>query len=88
MSEIIKVIGTEQSCNTTANTFAGSKWVRLVNVNTSSLLITRAYSNGAVIGTFSLAAGSSCIAEKNPTDTLASNTASAFVLGTTVAYKN
>jgi hypothetical protein len=87
MSEFVKPIGTEQYCNTVANTFGGNRFVRVTNINTSPWLITRANSSGT-IGTFTILPNQSVTVEKYFTETLASNTASNFVVASPVAKKD
>ena len=87
MSEFVKSIGTEQYCNTTANTISGARFVRLVNSNnTTAFLITRA-NTGGTIGTFTLNASQTVTTEKYFTDTLIANTTGNYVFAAPVAFK-
>lgn len=87
MPGIFKVLGTEAACNTTASSFGNNKVVRLVNTDTAAHLVTVA-NTGGTIATITVNASESLLIEKNPTDTLASNAATAVVKGTPVAYRN
>jgi len=86
MAEVVKVIGVEQSANTTANTFGGNKVVRLANIDTAAYLITHVTASGN--NTLTLPAATVLYLEKAPTDLIAANTASSGkVLAVPVAYK-
>jgi hypothetical protein len=78
MADPIKVIGSEQACNTTPNTFNLASLVRVLNANTTAFtLITQKYANGTTKSTFSVgfagSDGSVTYVIKDPTDTLQSN---------------
>lgn len=90
MSEPMKVLGQETSCNTTPNTFNLATFVRVLNANTSTFtLITQKFSNGNTKSTFTLGfAGSDesiTYVIKDPTDTLQSNN-DVFVKGVPVGF--
>jgi hypothetical protein len=88
MTDYIKPIGTEQFCNSTANSVSNSRFVRLLNSNTTTpFLITRANTSGA-IGTFTIGAGQTLVAEKYFTETLAANTATNVIFAAPVAKKD
>lgn len=85
---IIKILGSEVSCNSTASNFSSARLVRIVNKNnTVHTLITQAYSNSTVIGTLTIRANSDVLLEKGMTDTIISNNNS-DVVAVSVAYKN
>ena len=79
MSTIIRPLGTEISCNTTANSYSADV-VRLWNSNTTTpYLVTRAFANGVAIGTVTIGPNMEMYIDKTPTDLLSSNnTASAI----------
>jgi hypothetical protein len=81
----IKLRGTEQFCNSTASTFGLATLVRILETGTGNALITHANSS-ATIGTVTIRQGGDAFVIKNPTDTLASN--SATVVGVQVAFGN
>lgn len=68
----IKLEGSEIAL-TTANTVGDSSVVRLYA--TANVVITQAYANTDIVGTFTLGAGQQETIYKGPTDTLAANTA-------------
>lgn len=89
MADPIKVLGTEQACNATPNTFGLATLVRVVNTDANnSALITQNYANGDPKSTFTLGfAGSDYSREyviKETTETLESN--SAAVVAVSVGY--
>jgi hypothetical protein len=72
--DIVKTVGTEFAlAASSANNFSNNRLVRFVS--SANTLITRAYSNGVAIGTFSIPSGQIVFAAKEPTDTFASNAA-------------
>jgi hypothetical protein len=81
MADSIKLLASSVSVNSTPNNISTASLVRLVNVHTAPLLITQALANGTAIGTIILAGSGgdgSCIdLMKEPTDTVAANTATA-----------
>lgn len=88
MSQKLKVLGVEQSCNTTANTYGNNQLVRVVHIGLASAghLVTCKYANGDVKYTVTIAGGDSLILSKGFTDTLQSNAADTSVLAVPVAY--
>jgi hypothetical protein len=85
---VIKLLASEAGCNSTPSTFGGSRLVRIVNKETSTVaLITHKAGGGATIGTISILPQTELTIEKTATDTLESNNAS-NVLAVPVAYKN
>ena len=87
MTEFVKSIGTEQFCNSTANTISGARFVRLLNSNTTTtFLITRANTTTNV-GTFTIGAGQTVVAEKYFTETFVANTATNVIFAAPVAFK-
>lgn len=71
---IIKVINSEISLTTSANTINTAVAVRLLNSNTTtSALITRRDSSNNILGTFTLTPSKEQFVRKMQTDTLASN---------------
>jgi hypothetical protein len=84
--EVIKVLASETTCNSTAQTYNGNKLIRLFNNTASPVLITRLAANTSVtIGTFTLAANAQCACAKDATDNL---TANASILAVPVAFAN
>jgi hypothetical protein len=86
MTTTIKLKGSESYCNTVANTFGNSHVVRLLNINTAPWLITHANTSGTV-GTITINNGQEFFVEKQPTDTLASNTASNYIVAVPVSFR-
>lgn len=84
MSAVLKVIGVEQACNTTPNTFNSAKLLRVTETGTGNALITR--NDGANNYTFTLRLGTTEYVEKAMTDTLSSNTTT--VVAVPVAFRN
>lgn len=84
MADSIKLLSSSVSVNSTANSISLASLVRLVNVHTAPLLVTQALANGTTVGTIVLpgsGADGSCIdLMKEPTDTIAANTATANLL--------
>jgi len=86
MAETITIKGTEAPCNATANTFGGSKVVRLINTGTTPVLITQANST-VNTGTFTLLANSVVYVVKSSSDTLVSaNNSTILAVGTSYSY--
>jgi len=86
---ILKPLGTERSCNTTANTYGNNVLVRLTHSGavTTSHLITCKYSNGTVRYTVSITGSTSAIVEKGTTDTLESSDTGTTIGAVAIAYK-
>lgn len=85
---VIKLLASEAACNSTPSTFSGSRLVRIISKETSTVsLVTHKTGAGATIGTISILPQTELIIEKAATDTLESNNAS-NVLAVPVAYKN
>lgn len=85
---VIKLLASEAACNSTPSTFSGSRLVRVVSKETSTVsLVTHKTGAGATVGTISILPQTELIIEKLSTDTLESNNAS-NVLAVPVAYKN
>lgn len=90
MPGVLKVLGTERSCNTTANTYGNNVLVRLLHVgalNTSSL-VTCKYANAAVRYTVSIGGMQEIFLEKGNDDTLESNDTGTNIKAVAVAYRN
>jgi hypothetical protein len=83
-SLIIRVLGAEQTVNSTANTIGGSSFVRALNANSGYAVITqqRVAANLANVS-IPLAPGQEVLLAKAPSDTLTTNLA-AGVLATPV----
>lgn len=90
MASVLRILGTERSCNTTANTYGGNPLVRLTHIaaSTASFLVTCKDSGGNTLWTCSIAGGQEIIAVKNPTDTLETNDTGTAVKAVQVAYRN
>lgn len=91
MADSIKLLGSAQSVNSTANAFNSASLVRLNNIDTTPHLITHAYANGVTIGTIFLTGSGgdgSCIdLMKEPTDTIKSDTASSnLIYGVSIGF--
>lgn len=91
MADSIKLLGTTQSINSTANAFSSASLVRIVNIDTNPHFITHAYANGVTIGTIVLPGGggdgSGIDLMKEPTDTVKSDTASSnLVYGVSIGF--
>lgn len=87
MTEFVKANGTEQFCNSTANTISGSRFVRLLNSNTTTAFLISRANTTATVGTFTLGAGQTVVAEKYFTETLTANTATNVIFAAPVAFK-
>lgn len=90
MADPIKILGVEQVCNTTPNTFNSATLVRITNLdNTYPTLITLKASSNSTIGTITVNGtfgdDSVVFLMKDPTDTLSSNNASS-VFGVAVGF--
>jgi hypothetical protein len=70
---MIKLLSVEQSCNTTANTIANGKTVRLFNNTAAAVLITQKDSANNILGTITIAANSELFIKKTISDTLEAN---------------
>lgn len=81
MAEMVKLISSEIALST-ANTVSNASVVRVFNNTGGQALITRA-SEGAAVGTITLASGEVIYLQKASTETLASNAA---VRAVSVAY--
>lgn len=90
MASVLKVLGTERSCNTQANTYGGNPLVRLTHIAaaTTSHLITCKDSGGSTLWTCSIAGAQEIIVVKNPTDTLETTDTGTTVKAVQVAYRN
>lgn len=90
MPGVLKVLGTERSCNTTANSYGGNVLVRLTNISAlgTSFLVTCKYANTATRYTVSIGGMQEIFLEKNTDDTLESNDTGTAVKAVAVAYRN
>lgn len=90
MAAILKVLGTERACNTTANTYGGSPLVRLnyPAATTASFLVTCKYANSTVKYTVTIGGGQELVLVKDFTDTLESTDTGTAVRAVQVAYGN
>lgn len=90
MASVLKVLGTERACNTTANTYGNSPLVRLTYpaATTASFLVTCKYSNGTVKYTVTIGGGQEMILTKDFTDTLESADTGTAVKAVQIAYGN
>lgn len=94
MAETIKVLGSEITLSTSANTIGNASVVRLVNTADSpnDVLITLKDGSGTTKGTFTLGHDGTGFASLNlmklPTDTIQANTANATVVtrATAIAF--
>jgi hypothetical protein len=89
MAEIIKVLSTEISVNSTPSTVSSASLVRIINTsNAVNALITHKDSSNTTIGTLTVpfAGGDESVIYlmKEPTDTVESN--STVVFGTSVGF--
>lgn len=85
---VIKLLASEAACNSTPSTFGGSRLVRIISKETSTVaLITHKTAAAATVGTISILPQTELIIEKLATDTLESNNAT-NVVAVPVAYKN
>ena len=66
---LIKVLAAEGNLSSASNVDSATV-VRLYNNHSAALLITRKYSGGTTIGSFTLGAAQSIVIEKDYTDTL------------------
>jgi hypothetical protein len=80
---IIKIVGSEVSANSTASAYSNNRLVKVVTPATNSV-VTRAYSNGTAVGNTTLLSNTEYYLAKEPTDTFAF---SANVLLTPVAWQ-
>ena len=83
-SKPIKILASEQTLGTAANTVSDSKCVRILNGSAAVTLITLADATGTV-GTITMGIGQELFIKKNPTDTLKSGAAS-LVMAVPVAF--
>lgn len=90
MTSVLKVLGQERACNTSANTYGGNVLVRLAYpaASTSSFLVTCKYANTSVKYTVTIGGGQEIILEKSTTDTLESTDTGTAVRAVPVAYRN
>lgn len=94
MADTIKVLSSEVTVNTSANSISSASLVRIINVSDSpnDVLITVKDSGGTTKGTFTLGHESTGFASVNliklPTDTIQANTANATVVtrAVSIAY--
>ena len=86
MTDVIKPLSAQIVANTTANTVGLARLVRITNLGTPHALTT--VTSGTVNTSVALLGGSYINIEKNPTDTITSNTTTSNVVATAVAYKN
>ena len=85
---VIKLLASEAICNSTPSTFGGSRLVRIISKETTTVsLITHKAASGSTVGTISILPQTELIVEKTSTDTIESNNAS-NILAVPVAYKN
>jgi hypothetical protein len=82
----IKLRGTEQPCNSTANAFGNATLVRILETGTGNALITHRANSTVTVGTVTIRQGTDAFIIKGPLDTLESN--SATVVGVQVAFGN
>ena len=84
---VIKILAQEASCNSTPSNFSGSRLVRVVSKETSTVgVLTLKANTGTTLGTMSILPQTEVIVEKSATDTLETN--SSNILAVPVAYKN
>lgn len=83
MASVIKVLGSEISTNSTANTVGNARLVRVHA--TANTVVTIANSTPSNIGTISVFGGTDVFIEKQPTDTIATDVAAKAV---SVAFRN
>lgn len=89
MAEIVKILASEVSVNSTPSSVSLASLVRIINTsNSTNALITQRDSSNNIIGTLRLpfAGGDESVIYlmKEPTDTIESN--SAVVFGTSVGF--
>ena len=90
MANVLKVLGTERACNTTANTYGNNVLVRLTYpaATTASFLVTCKYANGTTKYTVSIGGGQELLLVKDYSDTLESADSGTAVKAVQVAYGN
>mgnify|MGYP000851786382 CR=1 FL=1 len=83
---IIKLLASQITLGTTANTVSLARAVRVYNDNITTALITRKNADGNNLGTVSIATKDALILEKDYNDTLESNSASG-VVAVSIAFR-
>lgn len=83
--DVIRLLGTEQWCNTTANTFNNGELIRLCNITAAAVLVTQQANSTVNTGTVSVAAGQTIFVVKPTASLLVSNSAANAVVGVSVA---
>lgn len=83
---IIKLLASQITLGTTANTVSLARAVRVYNDNITTALITRKNADGNTLGTVSIATKDALILEKDYNDTLESNSASG-VVAVSIAFR-
>lgn len=83
-----KLLGIEAACNTTAVSFSNSTinagLMKITNLDTAAHLVTLAYANGTTYATTTVLSNVSIYIQKNYTDLISSNAATAVVMATPV----
>lgn len=83
---IIKLLTSQITLGTTANTVSLARAVRVYNDNITTALITRKDAGGNTLGTVSMTTKDVLILDKDSTDTLESNSASG-VVAVSIAFR-